>query len=170
MRPPRIRRVFTRGLSAIPAAIPLSRPGTTSPAGAAPFLAAPVGGKAIRGSTHQVRRSMRLSVVEGVFAEVVTACAGGAVLTGWALHLGCSPLLVGVIASLPQLAQLVQIPAAWTTSLLGHRRACLWMVGLSRQALFTEFFRVLMPAGVEGGDGAADDIFGWGGWHKAILG
>lgn len=78
---------------------------------------------------------MRLSVVEGVFAEVVTACAGGAVLTGWALHLGCSPLLVGVIASLPQLAQLVQIPAAWTTSLLGHRRACLWMVGLSRQAL-----------------------------------
>ena len=70
-----------------------------------------------------------------MFAEVITSCAGGAVLTGWALHLGCSPLLIGLIASLPQMAQLAQIPAAWTTSVMGHRRACLWMVGISRQAL-----------------------------------
>ena len=68
-------------------------------------------------------------------AEVVNACAGGAVLTGWALHLGCGPLLVGLVVALPQLSQWVQFPAAWATTLLGHRRAALWMVGLSRQAL-----------------------------------
>ncbi len=80
-----------------------------------------------------------------MFAEVITACAGGAVLTGWALHLGCSPLMIGLIAALPQMAQLAQIPAAWTTSLMGHRRACLWMVGVSRQALLPMIALPFLP-------------------------
>lgn len=141
----RIRRTFSNGISAITAAAPVFRPGTTSPGGSAPFLGAPVGGKARPVSSRTLRRSLRACTAEGIFAEVVTACAGGAVLTGWALHLGCSPLLVGIIAALPQLAQIMQLPAAWTTSLLGHRRACLWTVGLSRQALLPMVVLPFLP-------------------------
>lgn len=42
-------------------------------------------------------------------------------------------LLTGVVMALPQLAQLFQIPAAWTTSRLGARRAAIVLVALQRQ-------------------------------------
>jgi MFS family permease len=74
-------------------------------------------------------------MAEGVLAEVVSAFSGGAVLTGWALHVGAGALVAGLVVGLPQMAQLLQLPAAWTTSWLGHRRACLWLVGLSRQVM-----------------------------------
>lgn len=72
-------------------------------------------------------------MAEGLVAEMIGACSGGAVLTGWALYLGAGPLLTGVVMVLPQVAQLFQIPAAWTTSRLGSRRAAILLVSLQRQ-------------------------------------
>jgi MFS family permease len=75
-----------------------------------------------------------VSVAEGIAAEVVGACSGGAVLTGWALFLGCSPALIGILGALPFLAQLVQPPAARLVDRFGPRRVALVTVALSRQA------------------------------------
>jgi hypothetical protein len=75
-----------------------------------------------------------VSVAEGIAAEVVGACSGGAVLTGWALHLGGSPALIGLLGALPFLAQLVQLPAARLVERFGPRRVALVSVALSRQA------------------------------------
>jgi hypothetical protein len=83
----------------------------------------------------RLRRSLRACTAEGLVAEVISACAGGAILTAWALHLNASTLVTGMIVALSQLAQLFQFPAAWTTSWLGHRRASIWLVAASRQAL-----------------------------------
>jgi len=82
-----------------------------------------------------LRRSLRLSVWEGLFAEVFNACVGPTILVGWALQLRCSPLEIGLVGALPQLAQLVQIPAAWATVLFGRRRVALATIAASRQAL-----------------------------------
>src|SRR6267143_3765235 len=60
-----------------------------------------------------VRRSLRVSIAEGVVAELVGACASGGAITGWALYLDLTPVLVGVLGALPFAAQLVQIPSAW---------------------------------------------------------
>ena len=70
-----------------------------------------------------------------MFAEVVTACAGGAVLTGWALYLHASALIVGLLGALTFAGQLVQLPAAWVSATFGHRKACIVTVAASRQAL-----------------------------------
>lgn len=86
-----------------------------------------------RFATRRLRRSLRACMAEGLVAEIVGACSGGAVLTGWALYLGAGPFLTGVIAALPQMAQLFQIPAAWTTSRLGSRRAAILLVTVQRQ-------------------------------------
>jgi MFS family permease len=83
----------------------------------------------------RLRRSLRACTAEGLFAEVVNACAGGAILTGWALHLHASAALTGLVVALPQMAQLVQIPAAWSTARLGHRRAAVALVAASRQVM-----------------------------------
>jgi MFS family permease len=96
---------------------------------------APAAGERRRAPASRVRATLRACTAEGVFAELVTACAGPTVLMGWALHLGARPLEVALVGALPQLAQLVQLPAAWMTALIGRRRAALWAVGLSRQAI-----------------------------------
>jgi MFS family permease len=100
------------------------------------LVAAPLGGTGrARGPASRTRRTLRLSTAEGLFAETFAAFAGATVLTGWALHLGASRLEVGLVGALPQLATLVQLPAAWVTAALGRRRVALVSITLSRQVL-----------------------------------
>lgn len=65
-------------------------------------------------------------------AEWVMACTGGAVITGWALYLGCGPLALALLGALPFLAQLMQLPGAWLTTRFGSRRTALLTVAVSR--------------------------------------
>jgi MFS family permease len=81
----------------------------------------------------KVRRSLQISVAEGVVAELVAACSAGAVLTAWALYLRLSPLLLGVLGALPFAAQLVQLPSAWLTRGRGSRRTALCAIAIARQ-------------------------------------
>src|SRR6266851_4290065 len=80
-----------------------------------------------------VRRSLRISTAEGLVAELVGACASGGAITGWALYLGLTPVLVGVLGALPFAAQVVQVPSAWLTRVRGSRRTALWTIGVARQ-------------------------------------
>ncbi len=134
---PRSRRQFLTSLATLASAISPSRPGTTAPGAAAPMVGAPppFARRARHAGTGWLRNSLRACTAEGLFAELINAFAGGALLTGWAIHLGASPLYTGLLVALPQIAQVLHVPGAWSTALLGHRRACLWLVGASRQVL-----------------------------------
>jgi MFS family permease len=130
-----------RGLLAALASLATSvhgfRPGTAVPGSNAPYRSAPSAPAARhRASAARVRASLRYSTLEGLFAELTLACAGGAVLTGYALYLGCGPFLVGLLGALPFLAQAVQIPAAWITATLGRRAVAVAAVSASRLILF----------------------------------
>jgi MFS family permease len=82
----------------------------------------------------RLRRSLRVSISEGVVAELTGACANSAVLTAWALFLGLPAPLVGLLSAMPFTAQALQLPGAWASALFGNRRTALWAIGLSRQA------------------------------------
>ena len=56
-------------------------------------------------------RGLRLLVVEAAFSGGAAALTTGVILTAFALHLGASNAMVGVLASTPFLAQLLQLPA-----------------------------------------------------------
>ena len=142
---------FLSSLAALAAAVSASRPGTTSPGAGAPLASAPPSFARPAHSTRTswLRRSLRACTAEGLFAELINAFAGGALLTGWALHLGAGPLYTGLLVALPQVAQLFHFPGAWTTSWLGHRRACLWLVGASRQVLLPLALLPFLPLGDE---------------------
>jgi len=79
-----------------------------------------------------LRVSLAASVAEGATAEVFAACAGGAVLTGWALYLGATPRVIGLLGALPLAAQVVQMPAAWLTRRLGARPLAIVALGAAR--------------------------------------
>jgi MFS family permease len=98
----------------------------------------------------RLRRSLSSSYAEGAAAEVVGACCGGAVLTGWAVHLGMSPGLVGFVSALPLVAQVLQIPGALLTARFGSRHTALVSVALSRQAFFPLVFLPALPLGADG--------------------
>ncbi len=131
---------FLASLATLAAAISPWRAGMSTPGAGSPLPGAPPPAPAFaRRSRHNhagwLRRSLRACTAEGLFAELINSFAGGALLTGWAIHLGASPLYTGLLVALPQIAQVLHVPGAWTTALLGHRRACLWLVGASRQVL-----------------------------------
>jgi MFS family permease len=125
-------------LAALAAAASPSRAGGNSPGSSGPLVGAPApfaptAHTARATPASRLRRSLRACTAEGLFAEVVSAFAGGTLLTAWALYLGAGPLYVGLLVALPQIAQLFHLVGAWTTASFGHRRACLWLVGTSRQ-------------------------------------
>src|SRR5439155_1490344 len=60
------------------------------------------------------------------------ACAGGAILIAWALHLGASPLAIGLIGALPFAAQVLQLPGAWLTQAFGPKIVAVSAIAASR--------------------------------------
>ncbi len=77
------------------------------------------------------------------------ACAGGAIIMGWALYLGCGPFWVGLLGALPFLAQLMQLPGAWLTSRFGARRMALRTVLCSRLAFLPLVALPFLPLSLE---------------------
>lgn len=116
------------------AAPPVPRPGESLPGGSAPLAAAPAFGdiRPSRLAPGTLRQSLRASHAEGMTAELFNACVGGAVMTAWALHLGASMLVIGLLGALPLAAQVLQLPAAWLTHRLGYRRVAIAAVTGSR--------------------------------------
>jgi hypothetical protein len=62
-------------------------------------------------SEHERERGLSLLIVEAAFSGGAAALTTGVILTAFALHLGASNLLIGILASAPFLAQLLQLPA-----------------------------------------------------------
>jgi len=79
-----------------------------------------------------LRTSFRASYAEGVVSEFFGACAGGAILIAWALHLGASPLAIGLIGALPFAAQVLQLPGAWLTQAFGPKIVAVSAIAASR--------------------------------------
>src|SRR3989442_3197005 len=80
----------------------------------------------------QLRPSLRAALFEGASAEVFAACAGGGILTAWAIHLGASPLVIGLLGALPVACNVLNLPAAWLTHVVGRKRLAVAAVGASR--------------------------------------
>lgn len=97
-----------------------------------------------------VRRALLVSTVEGILAELVSACAGGGALVAWALHLQAPPVLIAAMLALPALAQSVQIPAARLTARLGARRTAVAAALTSRQAYAVLALLPFLPLGDRG--------------------
>jgi len=126
--------ILLASLARIASAFSIPQPGDPIP-GSSPALAgAPrldrTAGRAA--PTRPLRRSLCASVVEGAFAEVFAACATGAVITGWALYLGASPAIIGVLGALPLGAQMLNLPAAWFINARSRKVVTVSAVTVSR--------------------------------------
>lgn len=75
----------------------------------------------------------RTLMLDGTFSRIMDTLTGGVILAGLALHLGANSFLVGVLASLPFLAQGAQLFAVQLLMRVRNRKAVVvWSVGIAR--------------------------------------
>ena len=66
--------------------------------------------------------ALRLSIYEGAMASVFVSITANGLVTGLALHLGASPLVLGVIGTFPFVTQLFQLLGAYLEERYANRR------------------------------------------------
>jgi MFS family permease len=93
----------------------------------------------------KLRRSLQTSIIEGALAEAIAACATGGVTTAWALYLGLSNPVIGLLGALPVTALLVQPATRRLSRRLGNRTFALWATALARQCVLPLVFLPLVP-------------------------
>jgi MFS family permease len=69
-----------------------------------------------------MQRGKRAMVQDAAWASLVGALYGGVILVGFALELGATPFIIGLLAAIPFLAQLAQLPAVMLIEKLRQRR------------------------------------------------
>ncbi len=73
-------------------------------------------------SSLTVRRALRLSIWDGVFANLYANLTGGVFLVGYALALKASEVQIALLAAFPLLANIVQPLSTYLIERVGRRR------------------------------------------------
>jgi MFS family permease len=83
-----------------------------------------------------LERGKQALVKDAAWASLVSTLYGGVILVGFALELGATPWHVGVLAAIPFLAQIAQLPAiSLVERLRERRRIAVVAISLSRAAI-----------------------------------
>lgn len=81
---------------------------------------------------REVNRSLRLLLFDGICSQILGVFTTGAILVAFALHMGASNVVIGLIAAIPPFAQILQIPAIYLVNLGKRRRVVVAMLVLGR--------------------------------------
>jgi MFS family permease len=82
---------------------------------------------------------LRISVIEGLFAQFHITLTGGMFLTAFALYLGANSFQIGVLAAIPSLLAGVGFFAAYIASLIGKRKILCVLTSVFGRGLFVAF-------------------------------
>jgi len=87
----------------------------------------------LNASKTQIRTSLKASTLDGVFAALFSNVTGGVLLTNFLLELGASPTEIGILASIPMVANLMQpIGAYFSEQTTSRHDYCFWVYSISR--------------------------------------
>src|SRR3546814_6829510 len=73
-------------------------------------------------SPAELETGLKRLVIEALFSNTTAALTTGVVLTAFALHLGANNATIGLLAAIPFLTQLAQIPALALVERLRERK------------------------------------------------
>ncbi len=78
------------------------------------------------------KADLRNSIYDGMFANIFATLTGGVFLTGFALYLGMNELMIGLLASMPFMATVFQIPASYLIGKRKRKDVAYWAAALAR--------------------------------------
>jgi MFS family permease len=73
-------------------------------------------------SEAEIQSGLRAVIRDGLASQVMVTFTGGAFLVAYALKLGASNVTIGLLAAIPPLAQLIQIPSIFLVEKIRKRR------------------------------------------------
>ena len=80
-----------------------------------------------------LRTSLKASTIDGVFATVFSNIVGGVLLSNFLVELHASPVEIGLSASIPMLANLIQpLGAYWSDRTRSRHMYCFWIYAPAR--------------------------------------
>ncbi|WP_206602807.1 MFS transporter [Leptolyngbya ohadii] len=84
-------------------------------------------------SKADIRASLRASTLDGIFATLFSSITGGVLISNFLIELEATPFQIGMLASMPMLANLLQPLGAYCADRTNSRkRYSLWVYGISR--------------------------------------
>ena len=87
----------------------------------------------LHASKDEIRGSLNASTLDGVFASIFSNVTDGVLLTNFLLELGATPTEIGLLASIPMLANLMQPLGAYLSERTTSRHYyCLWVYSIAR--------------------------------------
>lgn len=72
---------------------------------------------------RSIKRDLTHSFYDGIFANMFATLTGGVFLTGFALFLGMNDLMIGLLAALPFIVTVFQLPTSYLIEKSGRRKA-----------------------------------------------
>ncbi|MCX9010768.1 MAG: MFS transporter [Candidatus Methanoperedens sp.] len=100
---------------------------------------------------EEFHEGLRSFIKDGLATEVMAALTGGVFLVAFALKLGASNMLIGLLAAIPPLVQLIQIPCIYLVESHRVRRKVCVYTAFSSRILW--LFIALIPFLFSGGTG-----------------
>ncbi|MEK9670971.1 MAG: MFS transporter [Rhodospirillaceae bacterium] len=95
----------------------------------------------------EVETGLKWMLRNGICAQTMETLALGPILVAYALHFGASNLSIGLLAALPQLGQLTQLPAVLAVERIRKRRLIAVLSGaMSRPALLIMAAAAFVPS------------------------
>ncbi|XID93220.1 MFS transporter [Paenibacillaceae bacterium WGS1546] len=91
---------------------------------------------AVRRTESANRRSMRISLIEGIPANILANLLGGPLQTVYLTYLGFSAFHIGIVLAIPPFALLVQVFIAFAMQSWQNRRFFLALFGIAHRALW----------------------------------
>jgi MFS family permease len=92
-------------------------------------------------SESELQSGLRMLIFDGIFSQIMGTFAGGAFLVAFALLLGASNFVIGLIAALGPLTQILQIPTIYIIEKIKYRKVLVVM-----SSFFSRLFWFLVAA------------------------
>jgi len=70
----------------------------------------------------RLQGDLRNSLYDGVLAHIFATLTGGVFLTGFALYLGMNDLMIGLLAAMPFVVTIFQLPVSHYIGRIGKRK------------------------------------------------
>jgi MFS family permease len=134
-------------------------------------------------SRDEVRRSLRVLTWESMASTGFSSVTASTFLVAFALVLGASNFQIGVLASIPFITDLVQVPAVWLVEKLRRRKAMVLLTWLFSQLLWVPV--ALIPVAMDLPDAGAVSMMlgimalrgilnaltncGWSSWKRDLV-
>jgi hypothetical protein len=88
-------------------------------------------------SEDEIRKGLKYVIRDGIASQILVTLTSGTFIVAFALKLGASNSVIGLLAAIPPLAQTLQLPSIYLVEKIQNRRLLTSVSGLVGRVFFS---------------------------------